>query len=146
MKTKSFATLGVLALLAAGTAFGQQMLSADIPFQFSYANQAMPAGHYEVTHLNSGALLVRSFTTGASAFAAVNNAGDVKAGEAQSCLVFNKYGDKYFLEEVRPPAGDNWASQVIMSKTEREVARGNGDVARVTIPARTGAVTVALAR
>ena len=48
MRKRSFATLGLLALLAAVSAFGQR-LTADIPFEFRLADKVMPAGHYGVT-------------------------------------------------------------------------------------------------
>jgi hypothetical protein len=36
MRNRSFATLGVLALLAAASAFGQSRLRYDIPFEFHF--------------------------------------------------------------------------------------------------------------
>ena len=48
MKTTITTTLGagLLALLAAGSAFGQQRLTADIPFEFRLADKVMPAAHF----------------------------------------------------------------------------------------------------
>ena len=48
MKNRSFATLGILALLAAASAFGQQKLRYDIPFEFHFPDAVMPAGQYDV--------------------------------------------------------------------------------------------------
>jgi uncharacterized membrane protein len=48
MRNKSFATLGTLALLAAASAYSQDRLVFDIPFEFHFANTVMPAGHYDV--------------------------------------------------------------------------------------------------
>jgi len=48
MTKRSFATLGTLALLAAASAFGQQRIRVDIPFEFHLAGTVLPAGQYEV--------------------------------------------------------------------------------------------------
>jgi len=141
MTNKSFATLGTLALFAAASAFGQTKLTADIPFEFSFASKVMPAGHYDITH-TPAVLMVRGFTPGAGALSPTTNIGDGKDSD-QGRLVFHKYGDKYFLAEAWSEHGSGWAVSVPMSKTEREIARANPDVARVTLPLRTGVVTLA---
>ena len=142
MTNKSLATLGTLALLTAASAFGQQRVVADIPFEFSMANKAMPAGHYEVISTPS-LLMVRSYTAGAGALCAASSLGLASGDNTDSRLVFNKYGDKYFLAEVWiSPATVNGAS-VIRSKTERETARANPSSARINVPIRTGVVTLA---
>jgi hypothetical protein len=141
VRNKSFATLGTLALLAAASAVGQTKLTADVPFEFSFANTVMPAGHYDITH-TPVMLEVRGFTSGAGAFSATTNIGDGKYSD-QGRLVFHKYGDKYFLTEAWSEQSGGWAVGVPMSKTEREIARSNPDVARVTLPLRIGVVTLA---
>ena len=145
MRSTSFATLGALALIAAGTAFAQQVVSADIPFEFTFANKVLPAGYYDLTH-RPGVLLVRNVVTKAAAFSTVINIGKDASGSGQSGLAFNKYGDKYFLAEAWSSTGAEWGSGVIQSKAERELARINPDVARVTIPARTGSGSLVLSR
>jgi len=58
-------------------------------------------------------------------------------------MVFNRYGDKYFLAEAWSGPGHEWAVSVSQSKTEREIARTSPDVARGNHPLRTGAVALA---
>jgi len=142
MRSRSLAALGTLALLAAANAFGQQRTTVDIPFEFTFANKVMPAGHYDVTS-TSTLVLVRSYTSWASAFSLANRVSGGNDGNTGSRLVFNKYGNRYFLAEVwaLPETGSGAAP--LESKTERGVAHGSRDAARVTIPVRTGAVTLA---
>jgi len=145
MRNKSFAALATLALLASASAFGQTKLTADIPFEFSYSGKVMPAGHYDISR-TPVVLVVRNFTSRAGALATTNNIGGGDNDNKQSRLTFNKYGDKYFLAEAWSGPGSAWAVGVPMSKTEREIARESRDVARVTVPLRTGAVTLASLR
>jgi hypothetical protein len=145
MRNKSIAALGTLALLAAASAFGQQRLTVDIPFEFSLANKIMPAGHYDVTR-TSGLVLVRSYTARAAAFSQSNNLGGGPNERSQSRVVFNKYGDKYFLAEVWTSPRTAYGAGLVKSRTEREIARATGEVARISIPAETGVVTLASLR
>jgi hypothetical protein len=57
-------------------------------------------------------------------------------------LVFNKYGDTYFLSEVWTP-GQSQGGGLSKSKTEREIASSNPTVARVTLPAGTNRAVIA---
>jgi hypothetical protein len=145
MRTKSLAALGTLALLVAACAFGQQRLTADIPFEFTLANKVMPAGHYDIS-TTSTLVLLRCDQSRTEAFSLANRAAAGDNGNTQSRLEFNKYGDKYFLAEVRPEAGMGSGAALVESKTEQRIAHASGEVARVTIPLRAGAVTLASLR
>jgi hypothetical protein len=57
--------------------------------------------------------------------------------------VFNKYGDRYFLEEVRAEPGTGSGAALLECKNERRIAHASREVARVTIPLRIGAATPA---
>ncbi len=146
MRNRSFATLGLLALLAA-SAFGQQVqkLVADIPFEFHYGNAVMPAGHYEVdlTAINvRGLVSVECYTCQVRAAALTNNVGGGPNAPTEGRLVFNKYGDTFFLAQVWAP-GSVHGSALNKSKTEREISRTTPDVARFTLPVGTSHVMIA---
>jgi hypothetical protein len=144
MRNRSFATLGTLALLAAASAFGQQKLRYDIPFEFHFADTVMPAGQYEV---NAAANNVRHFlslecyTCQVHAYSTTFGIGGGGNLPDQGRLVFNKYGETYFLSEVWTP-GDSQGGGLTKSKTESETARTTPSVARITVPVRKG-VTIA---
>ena len=145
MRNRSFATLGTLALLAAASAFGQERLTADIPFEFHIANTVMPAGHYDVdlSAINTrGSLTVGCRGCGVRPFASAYSVGGGPNENTECRLVFNKYGDTYFLSEVWS-GGRAQGSALNKSKTEREIARMTPGIARVTLPARTSQVLLA---
>jgi hypothetical protein len=54
MKNRTSATLGLLALLATTSAFGQPRQTADIPFEFRVGNTVMPAGQCEARQAAHG--------------------------------------------------------------------------------------------
>ena len=137
MRNRTFAMLGVLALLAASSAFGQQNLRVDIPFEFHFADVVMPAGQYVVDTEARNIHNLLSFDCDACRVHAVAIPYAVGGRDVSSegRLIFNKYGDTYFLAEVWVP-GRIQGMALSKSKTERELAR-------VSLPARTGQVIVA---
>ena len=125
MTKRSFATLGTLALLAAASAFGQQRIRVDIPFEFHLADAVLPAGQYEV---NVGAHNMESqvsFDCSASQAQAITSTYPTGGGAdalTEGRLVFNKYGETYFLSQVWSP-GYSQGRAMNQSKTEHEIAR-----------------------
>ena len=123
MRNRTFATLGLLALLATASAFGQQHRGTfDIPFEFSTGGKVMPAGQYELiqaTGLRSMELTCSACPAGVLFVTHPVGSYDRRISEAR--LVFNKYGDRYFLSSVSwPPSGVG--SALPTSKTEHEAA------------------------
>jgi hypothetical protein len=144
MRKGSFATLGILALLAATSAFGQQKLQVAIPFEFHFADKVVSAGNYEVSMGSNGGghlLSLECFACGAHVYSMTFPIGGGNA-PAEARLVFNKYGDAYFLSEVWAP-GISIGGGLSRSKTEREITRNTPDVTRVILVAQTGHVAVA---
>ncbi len=145
MRNRTFATLGILALLAAASAFGQQRVSFDIPFEFHFANAVMPAGHYaaDVSAGTTQSLLsLDCHTCQAHASVLTFKIGGGIDVPTEGRMVFNKYGDTYFLSEVWS-SGRAQGSGLGKSKTERELARTTPDVARITVPSRKSPVIIA---
>ena len=144
MRKGSFATLGILALLAATSAFGQQKLQVAIPFEFHFADKVVSAGNYEVSMGSNGGghlLSLECFACGAHVYSMTFPIGGGNA-PIEARLVFNKYGDTYYLSEAWAP-GDSQGGSLAKSKTEREIARTTPAVARFTLPARKSRVTIA---
>jgi hypothetical protein len=145
MRNRSFAMLGILALLAAASAFGQSKLLVDIPFEFHFADVVMPAGQYEADTVIANVrnvLSMKCYACGARAIAATIPTGGGIDLPTEGRLVFKKYGETYFLAEVSIP-GQAQGAALSRSKTERELARTTPDVARITVPARTSHVVIA---
>jgi hypothetical protein len=138
MRNRTFATLGILALFAAASAFGQQKLRVDIPFEFHFADIVMPAGQYEVDTQARNVLNLLSFDCydcRVHAIAVPYAIGGGDNAPTEGRLVFDKLGDTYFFAEVWVP-GHTQGMALSKSKTERELAR-------VIRPARSSQVILA---
>jgi len=111
--------LAVLALAGAALLFAQAnpRLTASIPFDFEMANQKFAAGEYQVIdHSLHAYIFVQNNEDNRSAMLIGNTIkiGDVEPKDAR--LVFNKYGDRYFLSEVWHPA---ISRQLLKSRNEK---------------------------
>ena len=112
--------LGLLALAGSIVLPAQtgNRLEADVPFAFEMADKKLPAGEYRINEAClAGCMKVHSRKELAGAFAmrsSVLNYGPNEGTQLQ--LVFNKYGDRYFLAEIWTPT---LAQQLMKSKSER---------------------------
>lgn len=135
MKTRLIVGFGV-ALVAAFTLCAQNTsrLVAEIPFDFQAGKVMLPAGKYEVDlgRLNGVVLLANEDRT-ASAFINCNHKYSNTLNETGK-LVFNRYGNEYFLSQVWPYG--NVGREVIKSAREKEIASSAGAAKRETLLAR----------
>src|ERR1700682_1797174 len=104
MKKQSFLMAGgpVLSSMAATQiARAQETMVVDIPFAFTAGNATLPAGEYRVQKMdrNSAVLLIHCWDARASALV-ITHAAQAKETQTESKLVFNRYGNRYFLLEV----------------------------------------------
>ena len=109
-------------------------LDADIPFQFHVGTRELPAGKYRI-HLDEASLRIMEITSAdgsASALFQVQES-DAKSAPAQSELIFNKYGDNYFLSKLYDE-GDPSGSELIESRYEKQLSKG-AVVAQEHVPA-----------
>lgn len=96
-------TLAVAGLFLAGPLFAQQTVQATVPFSFYVGNsQLMPSGTYRITPCSVHAVEVRNCNEGVAVLH-LTLPGD-KTKKDKGKLVFHKYGDKYFLSEVKSPS------------------------------------------
>jgi hypothetical protein len=119
MKWKMFITLSVLSL---ALVFGlpkvqaQSRLVANVPFDFCVGQQAMDAGQYEVFSLGEQSGELRNVQTNAAqAFIKAIKLQASNGGHAR--LVFNKYGNQYFLSEIWDGNSD---TGIKLSQSQRE--------------------------
>ena len=126
-----FLMSSLLAILTVSSVYAQsnQEQTANIPFSFTVGSKVFPAGEYVVAHLNpqsdKAALLIKSADGRMSKIVLMT---PVQAGEAQESarLVFNRYGEQYFLAQVWTPA-DNMGLELPKSRSERTLARDAGE-------------------
>jgi hypothetical protein len=122
MRIRSFATLGLLTLLATACAFGREPMKVSIPFEFHVGATVMPAGQYDLNWASGGKpeLLLRSCERDARLWIMTNNVENAHGMRTEGRLVFRVYGETYFLSEVWS-RGNEVGSALPKSKIEREV-------------------------
>ena len=134
----SFLLLPVFALtIFAGKASAQidGDLDADIPFQFHVGTRELPAGKYRIHVLDEASHRIMEITSAdgsASALFQVEES-DVNSAPTQSALIFNKYGDNYFLSKLYDE-GNPSGSELIESRYEKQLSKG-AVVAQEHLPA-----------
>jgi len=124
----SFLLLPVFALtIFAGKASAQIVgdLDADIPFQFHVGNRELPAGTYRIHVLGDDSLRVMEITSADGSTSALFQVQqlDAKSAPARSELIFNKYGDDYFLTKLFDE-GDAGGTELIESRCEKQISKG----------------------
>jgi hypothetical protein len=123
MKPKMlFVVLVIGMTLAVGSAFGQTMARANIPFDFNIGNSTLPSGEYTVSPVfagNNTVLIIRSADWRQQVAVPASAAESAKTPRDNK-LVFRRYGDQYFLSKI-------WvrgqALTLPTSHREREMAR-----------------------
>jgi hypothetical protein len=107
MKTRIFnlAVLSALvvllpAMLNAQMAIRQSLFRVDVPFAFIVGGVHLPAGHYRVYHPGDPYLIVIEKDDGRARAMAYVHPSASNADESSTKLVFNRYGDQYFLSQV----------------------------------------------
>jgi hypothetical protein len=121
MKNRTFATLGLLALLATASALGQERMRVDIPFEFSTGSTVMPAGQYTVAQESQSGFTNLACYACKVDVRVLTNAGAGNNEPNKGKLVFNKYGNTYFLFSVQSPG--SYGERVLpTSRAESELA------------------------
>jgi len=135
---KVIAAVAVVALLTVGLAGPAQAQSIGlrvyIPFEFRVGDTVLPPGIYEVWRSGTDAISI-SNRTGNSAFTLTNNTKNRAGNPEESELVFNVYGNRYFLGEVRW-SGYSSARVLPKSKTELEMAKDGAPPSTLGVAAK----------
>ena len=117
-----------LALLAASSMFAQEskkMVTAEIPFAFHAGGAMLRAGEYTVAGNSSGVLELRSKDAKSTAMVITHNIRPATL-ETQGKLIFNRYGNEYFLSQVwTPGVGGLGLPKTKLEKEQEASARRN---------------------
>jgi len=99
-------------------------LEANIPFQFHAGNVKLPAGEYRIHMLDNSDLTVMEISSVDGSTSALFQVQETEANSqpAKSELIFNKYGDRYFLAKLFDE-GNPSGSQVVESAYEKRVGQ-----------------------
>ncbi len=123
-----------LVMLLVATSFGKTTsdarITAVIPFDFSVQSQVLPAGTYVVKQIGDGLYQIQSEDRrGPMASMQTTDIGSPTGTNNDTKLVFNKYGDKYFLSQFWA-SGQPQGRGVLKSHSERELLKKGGWLAR----------------
>jgi hypothetical protein len=133
--TKTLGLRTLFGMLAMPALYGQSdMLVANIPFDFSVGKASLPHGEYNVKPMNQGSIVIRS-KDGRKGVVAMTIATDSPKSLAVGKLVFNRYGDQYFLFKVLGPGSSG--KELLRSKTERELAKNISTPETIILAAKT---------
>jgi hypothetical protein len=125
MKTRALVMAAVMALTAMATtrvAQAQDAMAVNVPFDFVAGGKTLPAGEYAVRPSGAGNTLILIDRKDASVSALIITHAVVSLDtQTESKLIFNRYGDRYFLSQVWSE-GNSQGRQLMKTAREKEAA------------------------
>ena len=114
--------LGLSTLGAAARVLAQEPgIQATVPFEFTVSGKLLPADTYTITSSSPGVVMIQSADKHFSAITTASH-GNQQSGDG-SKLVFDKYGDQYFLHRILCPSTASMNVDIPKSKLEKRVQR-----------------------
>jgi hypothetical protein len=111
--------VGVLASTSSAVAQNSySKVKADIPFAFQVGSQHMPAGTYHIDVLAGSQVLLRG--PGNKGGFVIMHAAESLQVPSTSKLVFDRYGNKYFLHQIWTE-GNRQGRECVKSRAEKEI-------------------------
>ncbi len=105
------------AVTAAGAMAQSRAVQATMPFDFTVGNKTLPAGTYEIWSPSTDVIEIQNRDSHVAMLATTSY--DSRGSSNGSKLVFDKYGDRYFLSEILcAPASIN--ASLHLSKAEKQ--------------------------
>jgi hypothetical protein len=134
----------VLALTIGATKAKAQIIgdiAVKVPFQFYAGNTKLPAGEYRIHVLDDSGLTMMEITSADGSTSALFQVEetDAKDTPTKSELIFNKYGDQYFLADLFDE-GESSGSEVLKSRYEQRISK-NAEQAQEHVPMQRGNAT-----
>jgi hypothetical protein len=126
IKLGLFAVIVMIAASASAKAQSlQYKLTANIPFDFTVNDKKLPAGKYSISRAqsnNGDQVLQIQSADGHANVVRLTIPVITREPMKRGTVVFHRYGDQYFLNEVWP-AGGSTGRAFPQSRTERELAK-----------------------
>ena len=114
--------IGLLSIAALATCTGaiaqQPAIKANIPFDFRVGDTWMPAGEYTISSPLESIVQLRSADLARTA--TITSSPSFNESNSGSELVFDKYGDQYFLHRVLCPTVSSLNLDVTQGKAEKQ--------------------------
>lgn len=139
-----FTAFAIVSINSAVFARGGDSLTVEIPFDFYVRNEKLNAGEYEVQKNTEDVFVLRNVETGKKIILSARISAGKNGVEAEK-VVFNKYGDRYFLREVymdRLSLGRDLGE----SKTEKKIRKESADDSQLAENAKPKTVSISLGR
>jgi hypothetical protein len=110
-------------------------IEVTVPFQFHAGNARFPAGKYVIHPLENSDLTTMEISSADGSMSALFEVrdADVNPAPAKTELIFNKYGNRYFLAKLFDKANPN-GSSVAESRYEKMVSKETAE-AQAHVPA-----------
>ena len=116
----AIALFAVSTLAAVDKAVAQEpAVQATVPFEFTVGGKLLPADTYTITSSESGVIMIRAADNHFWAVTTASHSNQESARDSE--LIFDKYGDKYFLHEVMCPNDAALNVDLPKSKLEKRV-------------------------
>jgi len=111
-------------------------LEVNVPFAFHAGNAKFPAGNYRIHMLDNTDLTIMEISSADGSTSALFEVQEAEANTtpAKSELIFNKYGNRYFLAKLFDE-GNPSGSEVLKSRYEKKVSQQAME-AQEHVPAR----------
>ena len=129
-KLVSVVVIGSVLVLVAAAVQAQlpgTPIRASIPFDFMVRGKMLPAGNYEVSRINDDpiGLMIRNLDQKHDTVMFETEPVYMRKTPGKNMLVFNRYGDTYFLSEIKT-ASENTAREAYPSRAERHLQQQTG--------------------
>lgn len=131
MKKQAFRTITMLSLLLVLAAVSvnaqgrsENSIAGNIPFDFAVGDTKLPAGNYTLRRIalttSYDRLVIKSSDGRGVSHTVMTMPNRTSQVQKQSKLVFNRYGDQYFLSQVWM-AGSDTGRDLFPSRNERNL-------------------------
>ncbi len=127
------AALVVFSSMAVAQTIGSARIVTDVPFEFVTANKIVPAGTYEVqaSTMDGKTLVIWNSRAKVNMFLSPSQAEE-KESASHYALVFNRYGDHYFLSGIKLE-GSKTIYRMPESRAEAELRAENVSATEETL-------------
>jgi hypothetical protein len=133
MKKQAFRTITMLSFLLVLAAFSvnaqrlsDNSIAVNIPFDFAFGETRLPAGTYTLRRIvlpsSYDRVVIQSADGRGNTLTVMTRPNRNSEVSKQSNLVFNRYGDQYFLSQVWM-AGSDTGRDLFQSRNERNLAK-----------------------
>jgi hypothetical protein len=139
MKKQAYTILVIAALLAtvftSAQAQSDRLIAANVPFNFMIKDRALPAGEYIFSLVQFGGADAVKIQSADGHITAFVRSAKTNASQAEANLVFNRYGDQYFLSQVWG-LEDAVTQQLAKPRAEERLAKSATERSNVSVAAR----------